>query len=67
MKNSCSCRPAAAGRAEQDAVVRDGAPAAQPPAAAGDEQEAAGEGANRQGSEGAGQPGSSERFCRGRK
>lgn len=51
---SSSCRPPVAERAEPNAVICLRAPGAQPQAAAGDGEEAAGEGANHQGSEGAG-------------
>lgn len=51
---SSSCHLPVAERVEQNAVVCVGAPGEQPQAAAGDEQEAAGEGANHPGSEGAG-------------
>lgn len=51
---SSSFRRPVAERAEQNAVVCVGAPGSQPQAAAGHGEEAAGEGANHQGSERAG-------------
>lgn len=51
--SSSRCLPAAEW-AEQNAVVFIRVPGAKPEAAAGDEEEAAGKGANHQGSEGAG-------------